>query len=216
MKKGFIMRFIQITDTHIGQTPDFGNYGHRSLANLEKLVEIINDLTFQPDFVLHTGDVVEDWSEAAYKLAKPVLEKIKFPIYYVAGNHDDATLLQRVLLGREPSSDRFDYTFECDGIQFVVLDTRGGKDGPAGHLTPEQLSWLGRFCAPDGPPMVIIMHHQPVRFDIKWIDGWMTLDCDAEFRQTIAPARNRIRGVFFGHVHRAFQVINDGIMYCSA
>ena len=37
-----------------------------------------------------------------------------------------------------------------------------------------------------------------------------------EFVEAIAPARDRIRGVFFGHVHRAYQLVHRGILYSSS
>ncbi len=209
------MRFIHISDTHIGPAPDFSNYGHASLPNLEQTVEVINGLSFQPDFILHTGDVVEDWSEAAYRLAKPVLDRLKYPVYYVNGNHDDREHLQRILLGKTPNGERSDYSFVCDGIQIEVFDTFGPNQ-PTGTMTDSQLDRLGAICRPDGPPLMIAMHHQPVPLDVEWIDGWMWMDRHEELRKLVAPARQRIVGVFFGHVHRAFQVISEGILYCAA
>ena len=219
------MRFVHITDTHIDSAPDFINYGHSPRANLEALVAAINKLPFRVDFVLHTGDVVEDRSEDAYRIAKPIFEKLEPPIFYAAGNHDDATHLQRVLLGDEPTGDRFDYQFQVDGVQFVVLDTRGPND-PTGTLSDAQLDWLRALCTPDGAPLVIAMHHPPTSLDSPWLDtGWasptrafpnMLLDRGPEFMAALAPARARLRGVFFGHVHRPYQVIQDGILLCSA
>jgi Icc protein len=209
------MRFIQISDTHIGASPDFENYGHSSLRNLETMVDVINGLTFAPDFILHCGDVVEDGSEAAYQLAKVVLERLKYPVYYVNGNHDDRTKLQQILLGTKPISDRFDYAFEYSGIHIQVFDTYG-PNFPTGTMTTEQLNRLDEICCPDGPPLLIAIHHQPVPLDVQWIDGWMWMDCHEEFRTRVASARNRIVGIFFGHVHRAFKVLNNGILYCSA
>ena len=95
------MRFVQITDTHIGQNPEFANYGHAPFSNLEAVVVAINALRFPVDFVLHTGDVVEDRSEGAYRLARRVLSRLRVPVHYVAGNHDDAAILQRVMLDRD-------------------------------------------------------------------------------------------------------------------
>src|SRR5437762_11867956 len=84
--KGFIMRFIHITDTHVGPTATYGLPGKPALPTLEALVDTINNLPFKPDFVLHNGDVTDDASEAAYRLVKPILAKLKYPIYYVIGN----------------------------------------------------------------------------------------------------------------------------------
>jgi hypothetical protein len=102
-----------------------------------------------------------------------------------------------------------------------VFDSRGPVD-PAGTLTAAQLDRLRGLCTPSGPPLMIALHHQPVRLDSGWLDGpWqdgrrMPLDNAEAFREALAPARSRIRGVFFGHVHRGFQVYQDGILYCSA
>jgi 3',5'-cyclic-AMP phosphodiesterase len=210
------MRFIHITDTHIGKDPEFTNYGHSPLHNFEVIINTINTLPFHVDFVLHTGDVVEDASEAAYKQVQPLIEKIELPIYFAAGNHDDRDLLQKYLLDAEPTGKRFDYTVEIGGFVLAVFDTRGPID-PGGHLEDEQLEKVRELCTPDGPPLIIAMHHQPIRLDVSWLDeGNMIVDNGEAFVQAIAPARNRIRGVFFGHVHRAFQVTRDGILYASA
>ncbi|HVO44456.1 MAG TPA: metallophosphoesterase, partial [Aggregatilineales bacterium] len=170
------MRFVHLTDTHIGPTPDYTNAGHNAFKNLEHVVDRINELPFTPDFVLHTGDVVDDWSEAAYRLAKPVLKRIKFPVYYVAGNHDDPDRLQRILLNQEPTAERYDYSFDCDGIHIAVFDTRRPEDNPGGTLKPAQLQALREVCTPDGPPLLIALHHEPVLLDVTWMDGWMNLD----------------------------------------
>ncbi len=215
------MRFVHITDTHVGSTPDHTIHGYRTLPNLETLVATINDLPFRPDFVLHNGDVVDDGQEAAYTLAKPVLSKLKAPIYYVTGNHDRPDKLSRVLLDQSMNGDRYDYTVDVGGYLLAVFDTRGPAD-PAGTLMPAQLDRLRDLCTPSGPPLILALHHQPVWLDSTWLDeAWqdgkrMPLDNADAFRAAIAPARSRIRGVFFGHVHRGFQVVQDGILYCSA
>jgi 3',5'-cyclic-AMP phosphodiesterase len=219
------VRFIHVTDTHIAADPAFENYGHRPLANLAALVDAINALTFPVDFVLHTGDVAQDRSEAAYVAARAVLARLRLPVYYVAGNHDDAAVLERTMLGREPRGPRLDYTFSCAGVQVAVFDTRGPRD-PGGKLQEDQLAALGKLCTPGGEPLVIALHHPPITLDTPWLDnGWpvedrqipsMLLENGAVFQDAIAPAAGRIRGVFFGHVHRAFQVMHRGILYASA
>ncbi len=218
------MRFVQISDTHVGPTSDYAVRDNKSLPYLEALVDTINNLPFAPDFVLHTGDVVDDASEASYRLAKSVLDKIKYLTYYLVGNHDNAIALQRVLLGNANPSERLDYYVEIGGVGLAVFDSHGPSD-PAGTLTAQQLEAARKLCTPYGPPLVIALHHQPVALDSQWLDmGWqvdgrelrMPLDCGSAFLEAIAPARQRIRGVFFGHVHWGFQVVRDGIFMCSA
>ena len=219
------MRFVHITDTHIAADPAFASFGQTPRANLVALVDAINALTFPIDFVLHTGDVVEDRSEAAYHAARDILARLRLPIHYVAGNHDDAGFLQTAMMNRASARPRLDYQFSADGVLVAVFDSRGPRD-PAGTLRDEQLAALRALCAREGPPLVIAIHHPPLPLDTKWLnDGWSTavghttsmlLDRGPEFLEAIAPARERLRGVFFGHVHRAFQIMHRGILFASA
>lgn len=214
------MRFVHMSDTHIRADADFDNYGHSPLRNLEAMVQEINNLPFRPDFVLHTGDIVDDRNEASYLQARSVLDKLRYPIYYVVGNHDSAEGLQRVLLRKTSGAEKYDYHFEVDGITFAVFDSSGPAD-PAGTLDDAQLQRLHELCQPNGLPLVVALHHQAVHLDSTWLDeGWrhlrMPLDCADEFLAALAPARDRLKGVFFGHVHRSFQVFRNGTLFSSA
>lgn len=219
------LRFVHISDTHIGPTSDYALRGCPALPTLEVLVEHINALPFTPDFVLHTGDVVDDRSEVAYKLAKSALEKLRFPVYYVAGNHDDPQQLRGLLSGVDSRNERFDYYREITGFRLAVYDSRNPAADPAGTLTARQLQDLHMLCLQNGPPLIIALHHQPVKLDSTWLDeGFdddgayeeMMLECTEDFLEAIAPARERICGVFFGHVHRGFQAVKDGVLFSSA
>ncbi len=213
--------FIHLTDTHITADPTFANYGHRPYDNLKQLIATINALPFPFDFVLHTGDVVNDGSIEAYQQAKHLFSDLRAPIYYLAGNHDHAPDLQRVLLNIESPLDRYDYTFEMGSVQFVMLDSRGSID-PGGELRADQLARLAEICTSDGLPLVIALHHEPVLLDVPWLDEMtfmpspMLVSNYAQFMDAIRPARERIRGVFFGHIHRGIQVQQDGLLFSSA
>jgi 3',5'-cyclic AMP phosphodiesterase CpdA len=214
------VRFLHISDTHISAEPGFRLIAHDPSANLRALIEIINNLPFSFDFVLHTGDVVNDEKAESYAEAKKLLAGLKVPIYYASGNHDDARLLQGMIGIAQPTP-RYDHDFFVGGVHFVVLDSRGSVD-PGGHLTEDQLTWLGSHCALDGPPLVIILHHLPIVADVPWLDkihtmpSAMIIDNHAQLLKTMRPARDRIRGIFYGHIHRAFQVMQEGLIFSSA
>ena len=216
-----MVHFIHISDTHIAADRTFANYGHRPYNHLERLIELINGLPFKFDFVLHTGDVTEYGEPSDYERAKTLLAGLRTPIHYLVGNHDRAITMQRVLLGIQDPKPRLDYAFEAAGVQVVVLDSSGRMD-PGGLLTSGQLDWLRGYCAPAGPPLVVALHHLPLETGVLWLDkptfgpASMMLQNSSEFIQTLLPARNRLRGVFFGHIHRSVQLIQDGILFSSA
>jgi 3',5'-cyclic AMP phosphodiesterase CpdA len=214
------MRFIHISDSHIS-TPHFGKYGHLAYPNLVAVVAAINALPFAVDFVLHTGDVAENGTAEDYHLARQALLALRFPIYYANGNHDNAEQLQRHLVGIQTPHEHYDYTFEAAGVQIAVFDSSNRRDH-GGTLTEAQLTNLHVICTAEGAPLIIVLHHPPLPLDAAWIDhGWadyhnMLLDCGEAFRAALAPARKRIRGVFFGHVHHVHQLWREGIFYCAA
>jgi Icc protein len=217
-----MLRFIHITDTHLGATPHFTLYGKQPLQYLQRLINRINDLPFDVDFVLHTGDCIDDARAESYPLFRDEMAKCRFPVKYVVGNHDHVAHLQTIVMGEKSPKERLDYTFEQSGIQFVVLDTRGPLD-PGGQVEPQQIEWLRRHCTPEGPPMLIAMHHVPVKLDTPWLDtvppGWgrkhMFITNADEVLQALRPARQRIKGVFCGHVHGLYQTVVDGILFTA-
>jgi 3',5'-cyclic AMP phosphodiesterase CpdA len=220
-----MLRFVHISDSHIS-TPDYANYGHRSYPNLAAVISAINALPFSVDFVLHTGDVVQNGTVEEYALAKPLLTSLRFPIYYANGNHDDCEQLQRALLDIQTPSARYDYTFSAHGVQIAVFDS-ADRQSHTGLLLDSQLEALRALCTTGDSPLIIVLHHPPVPLDAIWIDqGWsvperppygtMLLANWQAFQAAIAPARQRLRGVFFGHIHHAHQVWHNGILHCAA
>lgn len=210
------LRFVHISDTHISHDPSYilPEATHTPVETARALVDAINNLPFEPDFVLHTGDVAYDPDPLAYVTARDVLSQIRFPIYYLAGNHDDRDLLQRIMLDREPLTP-FDYQFETKGVQIVVVDSNGPAQQPAGSITSDQLARLEGICkdSEDQRPLVIAVHHNVVRTDIPWWDDFMRMTNGEDFHQAILPARHRLRGVFHGHVHQPTDTYRDGILY---
>lgn len=218
MQKDYIS-FIHISDTHIHNDPNYTNYGSplTSQAGAKALVEIINNLDFEPDFVLHTGDVAFNPYEEAYDACKAILNKIKFPTYYVTGNHDTSQALQKTFFPERELQDQLHYSVDVGGVQLVVVDSNGDEQPPRGHLTTQQKEWLTEICRSDDPrPLIIATHHNPVPVgDMPWLDGFMGIQNGDEFHQAILPAKHRLRGVFFGHVHQNLDIYQDGILYAS-
>lgn len=212
------LTFIHISDTHINpDTQYIKDYAQVTpLVGARALVEELNRLPFTPDFVLHTGDVAFDPIPDVYTTCLDILAGIRVPVYYVAGNHDDAPSLQRIMLGRVDPLPTLHYAFEVNGVQIVCVDSNGPADPPAGFVSRDQLEWLHGLCnADDERPMVIAVHHNVLPVNIPWLDGFMRMRNGEAFHEAILPARDRIRGVFYGHVHQNLDTVRDGILYSS-
>lgn len=215
-----ILRFVHISDTHISSNPDYGRehwqVGHTARQGAQALVKQLNSLPFEPDFILHTGDVAFDPDPNAYESAHEILSAIRYPVYYLAGNHDYPAELQRRMTKRDEIVSPFHYTFEVNGVQIVCLDSNGPAEPPRGYVTDEQVAWLESICStPDSRPLVVAVHHNILPVGIPWLDEFMRTTNGEAVHQALLPARDRLRGVFFGHVHQNLDMYRDGILYTS-
>jgi len=212
--------FVHISDTHFGPTKDYARHGHAPWPCAQEVVRIINHLPVQPAFVIHTGDVASNPDPRAYELAAATFAHLQVPIYYVAGNHDSVRDI-RHYLPMEPkvdldSPDRLSYTFDVAGYRFLVIDAKGPDEiDPNGLLPNSQLEIVRQEATPDGPPLTVFMHFPVLPVNSPWYDEHMLVLNGEAFHQALLPARDRLRGVFFGHVHQPMQMMRDGIVYVS-
>ncbi len=213
--------FVHISDSHFGPTAEFSRHGYQPQPCVERAVEIINNLPMRPDFVVHTGDVVTDPDEASYQRAAAVFSQLQMPVYFVTGNHDRSRdIHQFMTLGpHQPLSDDPDvlsYAFAVKGYRFVVLDARGPDEiDPHGLLSEAQMAVVRAEATAVGPPLTIFMHFPSLPMNSTWMDLNMPVLNGAAFHQALLPARERLRGVFYGHVHQSMQTVKDGIVYTA-
>lgn len=212
-----LLRFIHISDTHISHDHHYNQTGalHTPSMGARSLVQALKRLPFTPDFVLHTGDVAFDPVAEAYETARDILSEIPYPVYYLAGNHDDPAALQRVVIGAEPR-DPFDTVVDVNGFRLICIDSNRPVPPPRGRISPEQIAWLREQCASTSSPLVIATHHNPLPVGIPWWDDHMSIENGEDLHAALLPFKDRVRGIFFGHVHQATDTYRDGLLYTSA
>lgn len=213
-----VLSFVHLSDTHINPNPAYNipEADYTPVEGARALVAQINALPFAPDFVLHTGDIAYNPDPDAYALAREILGQIRYPTYYLRGNHDDAQALQRVAAGSAEARDPFDYEFEVNGVQIVCLDSNRPARYAGGSVSDAQLDWLRAVCSASDPrPLVVAVHHNVLPMGSPFWDTFMRMDNGEAFHQALLPARDRLRGVFFGHVHQNTSTVRDGILYSS-
>lgn len=216
-----LLTFIHMSDTHIHTDPEFtGEFiNFSSRRSIHELIDQINQLPMDIDFVLHTGDIMTDPEKAEdYEVAREILSQIKYPVYYLAGNHDNSAAIQQVLLGRTGSeiTRNLDYILEIRDIQVICLDsTTHAEDSHNGRIEDEQLAWLDELCsAKDDRPLVVAIHHHTLPLEAPWLDR-IVLANGVAVHNTLLKAKDRLRGVFYGHVHENTITTRDEINYYS-
>lgn len=215
------LRFIHLSDTHINSDTNYSSpiAKFTPLVGAKALVRAVKALPFTPDFILHTGDVAFDPVPEVYAFIDEMLSEIGAPIHYLRGNHDDAAALQKVLMKRETVQDYLYYEFEVKSVQILCLDSNGPHNpaNASGFVTEEQLDWLDSRCtADDERPLVVAVHHNIIPVGVPWLDDWMRTENGEEVHEILRQARDRLCGVFFGHIHQNTQTLRDGVSYISA
>ncbi len=145
MEKAILI--AQITDTHIMAKGDhWMNMPKTETAQrLKKVIEIINNLTTKPDFVIHTGDIVDKGDIDSYMHAKELLDKLKIKYFLTCGNHDNFHNLKHVFNDHNYFIDQnfAHYVIEDLPLRIIVMDTQvAGHE--FGKLCEARKKWLVR------------------------------------------------------------------------
>ena len=163
--------------------------------------------------MLVTGDCSADGSAESYRRLGAKLARLKAPAYYLPGNHDDAALMSKMLMGRTLDKEKLCFTIDTLGWRIVMLDSsvRGEDTGCIGNA---QREWLRTTLASDtSMPVVVAVHHNPLPVGSDWLDT-MTIS-DGAALLAILDTAPQVKAVLFGHVHQEFEEYRDGTLYAS-
>lgn len=228
------IHILQIGDTHWAQEPIAQGIVPKS--RLDALCDWIASLTDPIDFILHTGDWVhrghlpEDTGYST-QTAWERVSRLGIPILSAVGNHDNRKVLSQCVWRDLPSHwqahrldavpERLDYWFSIGHPSmpqeaFLVLDARASQTiDPRGQLCQEQLASVERLLKDPSRYWTIFLHYPPMPLDCDWIDRTMLIENGLKLHSILANFASRIRGVFFGHVHRPICCSRDSVLYVS-
>lgn len=210
VKKPYV---IQISDTHLFEDPNSKLWGMAPERYLDRVVDALCAATPEPSVVLVTGDCSADGSEASYQRLGEKIARLKAPTYYLPGNHDNASLMASMLMGRSLDKEKLCFFVDALGWRFILLDSsvRGEDSGCIGNA---QREWLRNALASSPPmPVVVAVHHNPLPVGSEWLDT-MTISDNAALLAILDTAPN-VKAVLFGHVHQEFEEYRDGTLYAS-
>ena len=209
--RGNPVRILQLTDFHF--LPESG----------EKMLEVDTELSFSevseaaqssgppPDLAVLTGDLVQTPGVPVYRRLKARLQKLPFPCYCLPGNHDDPALIEAILAGGNLHSES---RVVLDVWQIILLNSVvPGR--PHGRLSGQQLERMAAFL--DAHPerfALIALHHHPVPCGSRWMDTMMVENAGDLFG--VLKTRRQTRGIIFGHVHQAMDILYRGLRVLGA
>ena len=200
------LRVIQISDTHI-HSEAHGCLGDVDVdIGLATVLEHIQRHRWPVDFILATGDLVQDEGAIAYERLRGFLAPLEVPVYCLPGNHDIVKALQSTLTSGHILHQRHVLTAHW---QFVLLDSVL-PDSPAGHLADSELDFLDQtLSAHPHLHTMVCLHHHPVPVGSSWMDT-MVVDNAVQFF-AILDRHPQVRAVIWGHIHQHFAAQRNAV-----
>jgi Icc protein len=207
------LRFVQISDSHIGfdkpANPDV-------TATLREAIAKIKAGPEQPSFVLHTGDLTHLSKPAEFDTLQQVLSELSLPVFYVPGEHDvldddGRSYLQR--FGKDTLGAGW-HSFDQAGVHFIgLVNVVNLKAGGLGTLGNEQLEWLEKDVKrlKSSTPIVVFAHIPLWSVYPEW--GWGT---DDSARALGYLKRFGSVSVLNGHIHQVMQKVEGHITFHTA
>ena len=207
----------QISDAHI-KAPGKLAYGRvDTAAALARAVDTVNALDPQPDLVVISGDLVDGGGAEEYAHLLDLLVPLRAPLRAVPGNHDLRGPLRAALSARcalAPGEGPVDWVEDLPDARVVGLDS-SVAGGAHGMLQETSLALLERALAerPD-VPVLIILHHPPVRLNIPEMDEDNLRNAEA-LAELVRPHGARV-AIACGHLHRTASTVFAGALLTIA
>ncbi|MHC4806084.1 MAG: metallophosphoesterase [Planctomycetota bacterium] len=207
-------RFGIVTDSHYADADTIGSRFYRhSLDKLTECVELMN--TRKVDFLIELGDfkdqdnpAVEQRTISYLQAVEKIFQQFNGPTYHVLGNHDEDSISKKQFLthieNTNVDSGRSYYSFDLNGLHFVVLDANykadgtdydhGNFDWTDANVPPAELAWLRDDLAAVNGPVIVFIH--------QLLDGiGNTYVNNAQDVRQILEQSGKVLAVFQGHHH---------------
>jgi len=213
-----MLQFIHLTDTHL-VAPGETLYGLDPVVRLEAAVAAINGAHAGPGpgqaaFVLITGDLAHWGAPEAYAALAATLDRLALPVHLMIGNHDDREAFRTGFPDTPVDAAGFvQRVVETEAARLVLLDTNVPGE-PHGGLCDRRLGWLADRLGESAAPVLLALHHPPVRTGLRRMDSIALENPDALW-EVLAPHRDRLRHMLFGHVHRPISGTWRGIPFST-
>jgi 3',5'-cyclic AMP phosphodiesterase CpdA len=186
---------------------DFVVYGDtRSRHDVHRrVVDAI--LKSEPDFVIHTGDLVATGGDTAlwskfFSIERELLRRAAF--FPAVGNHEHNSSHYFTFLQARPY-----YSFDWGSAHFTVLDTDFGNIPNKAEFWQEQFEWLESDLAKnqDADLRFVIFHHPPYSAMKKRGINEDTVKFVPLFE------KYGVHAVFSGHDHAYEHFLRNGVRY---
>lgn len=204
------VKFLQVTDVHLSQN---------NAKYLKQFVEDINKNYKDLDFIVFTGDNINNANIDDLELFLNIVKNLKRKTYIIPGNHDlfksheldSKSYMKRVKkrLGYYHSN-KPNYIIKKRNVIFITMN--GVKEifpGPNGYYRQEELDWLDKMLNKYKNKKVVILQHFPL-IDTEAKNHSLYRKEDYE---QVLKKHNNVISIVSGHYHENIELKKDGIYH---
>lgn len=193
-----VIKLLQITDSHLFKDEKSALLGVNTHASFAQVLAEINAESFDFDFVLATGDLVQDNSDEGYHRFFDMIKTLNKNVFWIPGNHDFQPKMFDILAHDPVLSVK--HLLLGAHWQILLLDSQV-FGVPHGRLSQYQLDWL-QAKLKDNPNRyaLVVLHHHLLPTNCAWLDQH-NLRNGQDLYEILAPFPF-VKGILYGHIHQ--------------
>lgn len=204
-----VIRLLQVTDPHLFADAESELLGINTFASFQQVLSEIKSSGFESDFILATGDFVQDGSEEGYHRFVKEIAQLGKKVFWIPGNHDFQPKMEAVFDVYKAIIQPHKHLLPGEHWQVLLLDSQL-YGVPHGMLSEDELAWLEHHLLmyPERNTLVVLHHHLvPTRS--AWLDQH-NLRNPYDFSEVLAKHK-KVKGIFYGHIHQEVNAQWQGI-----
>ncbi|GJJ80314.1 3',5'-cyclic adenosine monophosphate phosphodiesterase CpdA [Pasteurella canis] len=198
-----VFKFVQITDPHLFKDEKSELLGVNTLQSFNQVLEEIKESGFHYDFVLATGDLVQDSSNEGYVHFCEQVKKLEKTVFWIPGNHDFQPKMFEILNQHQDNLNAKKHILLGEHWQILMLDSQV-FGVPHGELSQYQIDWLLAKLK-DHPDRysLIVLHHHILPTNSAWLDQHNLRNAH-DLADVLAPF-SHVKGILYGHIHQEME-----------
>lgn len=195
-----VIKLLQVTDPHLFADASGELLGINTFASFQQVLSEIKCSGFDSDFILATGDFVQDGSEAGYHRFVKEIAQFGKKVFWIPGNHDFQPKMSAVFAIYKAIMKPHKHLLLGDHWQIILLDSQL-YGVPHGMLSEDELARL-EACLTAYPERntLVVLHHHLLPTRSAWLDQH-NLRNPYDFSEVLSKHQH-IKGIFYGHIHQ--------------
>lgn len=203
------VRFIQVTDPHLFKNDNGELLGINTFASFNQVLSEIQETDFDYEFVLATGDLVQDSSDEGYLLFCQSIRQLGKTVFWIPGNHDFQPKMFEILNQHNGDISCKKHLLLGEHWQILMLDSQV-FGVPHGRLSEYQIDWvLAKLKEHPERYSLIVLHHHILSTNSAWLDQHNLRN--AHDLAYALSTSDKVRGILYGHIHQ--QVDDEWLGY---